>query len=144
MCVWWWVTHIVCVFALFFFVLCTLYCRVLWIVHFSLYLRYSLAFICTSFRRKNFKLIDWQKLIMTPTCTEECLQFNATWLIFHPYHAEMLFLTRRRRYSLCLITRSVRLAGFYCHSISGLFKYNTTSLFSILLFIWLSYYLGPF
>jgi hypothetical protein len=34
-----------CVFALFFFVLCTLYCQCLWIVHFLLHLWYSLTFI---------------------------------------------------------------------------------------------------
>jgi hypothetical protein len=40
------VHHILyCVFALLFFVLCTLCCQFLWIVHFLLSLRYSLAFI---------------------------------------------------------------------------------------------------
>jgi hypothetical protein len=34
-----------CVFALFFFVLCTLCCQCLWIVHFLLHLWYSLTFI---------------------------------------------------------------------------------------------------
>ena len=36
-----------CVFVLVFFVLCTLCCQFLWIVHFWLPLRYSLAFIYT-------------------------------------------------------------------------------------------------
>jgi len=35
-----------CVFAMFFFVLCTLCCQFLWIVHFWLSLRYSLTFMC--------------------------------------------------------------------------------------------------
>ena len=40
------VQHILCfVFVLFFFVLCTLCCQFLWIVHFWLPLRYSLTFI---------------------------------------------------------------------------------------------------
>ena len=40
------VQYILCfVFVLFFFVLCVLCCCVLWNVHFSLSLRYSLAFI---------------------------------------------------------------------------------------------------
>jgi hypothetical protein len=40
------VQHIFCyVFVLFFFVLCTLCCQFLWIVHFWLPLRYSLTFI---------------------------------------------------------------------------------------------------
>jgi hypothetical protein len=34
-----------CVFGLYFVVLCTLYCKFLWIVHFALHLRYSLTFI---------------------------------------------------------------------------------------------------
>jgi hypothetical protein len=39
--------HILCcVFALFFFVLCTLCCQFLWIVHFGLPLQYSITFIC--------------------------------------------------------------------------------------------------
>jgi hypothetical protein len=43
-------THIVlcCVFVLFFFVLCALYCKFLWIVHLWLPLRYSLTFIYKS------------------------------------------------------------------------------------------------
>jgi len=41
------VKHIVCcVFVLFFFLLCTLCCQFLWIVHFWLSLWYSLTFIC--------------------------------------------------------------------------------------------------
>jgi hypothetical protein len=40
------IQHILCsVFALFFFVLCTICCQFLWIVHFSSPLRYSLTFI---------------------------------------------------------------------------------------------------
>jgi hypothetical protein len=40
------VQHILCcVFALFFFVMCTLCCQFLWIVFFLLPLRYSLMFI---------------------------------------------------------------------------------------------------
>jgi len=41
--------HILCcVFVLFFFVMCTLCCQFLWIVHFLLSLRYSLTFILTT------------------------------------------------------------------------------------------------
>jgi hypothetical protein len=40
------VLYILCsVFALFFHVLCTLYCRVQWIVHFGLLRRYSQTFV---------------------------------------------------------------------------------------------------
>jgi hypothetical protein len=39
------VSRTYCVFVLFFFVLCTLCCQFLWIVHFWLPLRYSLTFI---------------------------------------------------------------------------------------------------
>ena len=41
----WCATHIVLCFCLFFFVLCTPCCQLLWIVHFLLALRYSLTFI---------------------------------------------------------------------------------------------------
>ena len=50
------VQHILCfVFALFFFVLCTLCCQFLWIVHCWLPLLYSLAFIYTS----DFNGLRW-------------------------------------------------------------------------------------
>jgi hypothetical protein len=44
-CVYWFPTHIVLVLVLFVFVLCTLCCRFIWIVHFWLPLRYSLTFV---------------------------------------------------------------------------------------------------
>ena len=44
-CALWCPTHIVFCFVSFFFVLCTLCCQFLWIVHIWLPLRYSLAFI---------------------------------------------------------------------------------------------------
>jgi hypothetical protein len=51
--------HILCcVFALFFFVMCTLCYQFLWIVHFLLSLRYSLTFILTTICVSLDKLHD--------------------------------------------------------------------------------------
>jgi nitrate reductase cytochrome c-type subunit len=50
-----------CVFVLFFFVMCTLCCPFLWIVHFWLSLRYSLKIICFVIRPPcTVVLVHWQ------------------------------------------------------------------------------------
>ena len=58
------VQHILCyVFVLFFFVLCTLCCQFLWIVHFWLPLRYSLTFIFTYCSEPITSWIDFAVII---------------------------------------------------------------------------------
>jgi hypothetical protein len=79
-CMWWCPTcddvqHILCcIFDLFFFVLCTLCCQFLWIVHLWLPLRYSLTFIVNIDQlirrtwpriRKHFLLILYLKTLKT-------------------------------------------------------------------------------
>ena len=46
-----------CIFVLFFYVLCTIWCQFLWFVHFWLPLRYSLKFICLLFNAR-YNLCD--------------------------------------------------------------------------------------
>ena len=59
------VQHILCVvFVLFFFVLCTLCCHVLWIVHFLLALWYSLTFIYHKQHVCNLKIIHCTILLV--------------------------------------------------------------------------------
>jgi hypothetical protein len=56
------VQHILCcVFVLFFFILCTLCCQFLWIVHFCLSLRYSLTFI-----NSKYGNWEWIKISFNP------------------------------------------------------------------------------
>ena len=109
------VQHIlVCVIVLFFFVLCTLYCQFLWIVHFWLPLRYSLTFIYSNIKETFFLTTLSKQAMPHQKSSAKYLQENKSSMqSTHHIQWDLSNPTHQGTREMCRIVQDVGILRFY-------------------------------
>ena len=109
------VSNTYCVFALFFFVLCTLCCQFLWIVHFWLSLWYSLMFILYIFVYLVFlvKIKNWNYQFMNKikkyrsSAMKKCILHSLTLSLNTSWFEKQKWITMKRKLNQRWATKSL-------------------------------------